>query len=78
MLCPSALDPSSGAHSNYLYFLQLVLTLWQCRAQRVSEHFPNSLGVDDFVHRLEIALYQFGFSGENSIGEPDSCGMPSL
>jgi hypothetical protein len=34
----------------------------------VSEQFPGSLGVDDFIHRLEIGLFSYGFSGENSIG----------
>ena len=30
---------------------------------------PAALGVDDFMQRLEIALYAFGFSNDNSIGE---------
>jgi len=34
----------------------------------VNESFPGSLGVDDFIHRLEIGLFSYGFSGENSIG----------
>jgi len=26
-------------------------------------------GVDDFLHRMEIALFAYGFNGDNSIGE---------
>ena len=39
------------------------------RAQRVSDHFPGALGVDDFMQRLEIALFAFGFDGDNTISE---------
>lgn len=35
------------------------------------EHCPSpaSAGVDDFLHRMEIALFAYGFNGDNSIGE---------
>lgn len=38
------------------------------RAGLITRHFPNAMGMDDFMHRVEIALYAFGFSGDNSIG----------
>jgi hypothetical protein len=38
------------------------------RTRVVTELFPEALGVDDFLHRLEIALFAFGFNGDNSIG----------
>jgi len=38
------------------------------RAKVVSDYFPTAIGIDDFLHRLEIALYAYGFSGDNSIG----------
>jgi hypothetical protein len=38
------------------------------RVKRVADHFPNVMGVDDFLNRLEIALFAYGFTGENSIG----------
>lgn len=31
--------------------------------------FPTSLGVDDFISRVEVALWGYGFRGDNSIGE---------
>ncbi|KAL4436568.1 hypothetical protein ABPG75_003707 [Micractinium tetrahymenae] len=36
----------------------------------VQKQFPEAIGADDFVQRVEMALHAFGFSGENSIGEP--------
>ena len=39
------------------------------RAKHVTDHFPGALGVDDFLSRVEIALFDLGFSGENSIGK---------
>lgn len=38
------------------------------RTRRVAQHFPTALGLDDFLNRLEIALFAYGFTGENSIG----------
>lgn len=38
------------------------------RTRVVSRHFPAAMGIDDFLHRLEIALYAYGFTGDNSIG----------
>ena len=40
-----------------------------CRHANVAGHFPSSLGVDDFMARVEVALSGFGFTGENSIGK---------
>lgn len=38
------------------------------RSAIVNKHFEGSLGADDFIQRVEMALYAFGFTGENSIG----------
>lgn len=40
-----------------------------CRTDTVNKSFPGSLLVDDFIHRLEIGLYSYGFTGDNSIGK---------
>ena len=41
------------------------------RARKVQEQFGNAMGADDFMQRVEMALYAFGFNGDNSIG---ACG----
>ncbi|KIZ00988.1 hypothetical protein MNEG_6976 [Monoraphidium neglectum] len=38
------------------------------RHELVLESFPNALGVDDFISRVEIALAAHGFRGDNAIG----------
>ncbi|KIY95506.1 hypothetical protein MNEG_12455 [Monoraphidium neglectum] len=38
------------------------------RHELVLAHFPTSLGVDDFISRVEVALSAHGFRGDNSIG----------
>ena len=38
------------------------------RTKVVVNHFNTAMGIDDFLHRLEIALYAYGFNGDNSIG----------
>jgi hypothetical protein len=38
------------------------------RAKVVTQHFNTALGMDDFMNRLEIALFAFGFHSDNSIG----------
>ena len=38
---------------------------------KVQEQFGNAMGADDFMQRVEMALYAFGFNGDNSIG---ACG----
>jgi hypothetical protein len=35
----------------------------------VRSHFATAVGADDFMQRLEVALFAFGFTGDNSIGE---------
>jgi hypothetical protein len=42
------------------------------RANAVQKHFDSALGADDFMQRVEMVLYAFGFTGDNSIGEPSS------
>lgn len=39
------------------------------RHQVVSQHFPSSMGADDFMARVEMALAAYGFTGDNAIGE---------
>ncbi|GAB4818999.1 hypothetical protein N2152v2_006045 [Parachlorella kessleri] len=43
------------------------------RAADVTRHFPSALGVDDFMSRLEIALFQHGFQNDNSIAMVNLC-----
>ncbi len=42
--------------------------LCAARANKVQEQFSNAMGADDFMQRVEMALYAFGFNGDNSIG----------
>ncbi len=50
----------------YQYTEQAYLT---ARTRRVAQYFPRALGLDDFLNRLEIALFAYGFTGENCIGK---------
>ncbi|KAL4426266.1 hypothetical protein ABPG77_009881 [Micractinium sp. CCAP 211/92] len=43
------------------------------RAAMVQKQFPEAIGADDFVQRVEMALHAFGFSGENSIAMVNLC-----
>jgi len=43
------------------------------RTKIVANEFPTALGIDDFLHRLEIALYAYGFNGDNSIAMVNLC-----
>ena len=43
------------------------------RAKAVQKHFETSLGMDDFMQRVEIALFAYGFTGDNSIGALPAC-----
>lgn len=43
------------------------------RHKMVLSHFSTALGVDDFISRLEIALFGYGFTGENSIAMTNLC-----
>lgn len=38
------------------------------RHKGISRHFPKAMGIDDFLYRMEIALFGYGFDGDNSIG----------
>ena len=58
-----------------LYAEQAYLT---ARARRVAKHFPTAIGVDDFLNRLEIALFAYGFTGDNSIGMAHQCSSLTL
>ena len=40
------------------------------KARPVLPYAPPPTGVDDFLHRMEIALFAYGFNGDNSIGAP--------
>ena len=35
----------------------------------MQKHFDGAMGADDFITRMEMALFAFGFTGDNSIGE---------
>ncbi|EFN53712.1 hypothetical protein CHLNCDRAFT_8957, partial [Chlorella variabilis] len=43
------------------------------RANAVQKHFESALGADDFMQRVEMALYAFGFTGDNSIAMVNLC-----
>lgn len=43
------------------------------RTRKVTTHFEAAIGIDDFLHRLEIALFAFGFNGDNSIAMVNLC-----
>lgn len=43
------------------------------RAEHVTKHFNTAMGVDDFMQRLEIALWGFGFQNDNSIAMVNLC-----
>ncbi len=44
------------------------LRVLEADAVQVMDLFPGSLAVDNFIARLEIALFAHGFSGGNSAG----------
>ena len=39
------------------------------RNRVVNKFFDGSIGVDDFMARVEMQLWSHGFTGENSIGD---------
>lgn len=43
------------------------------RQAEVRKFFPTAFHVDDFMHRLEIALYAYGFTGGNTIACTNLC-----
>ncbi|KAI7836363.1 hypothetical protein COHA_009756, partial [Chlorella ohadii] len=43
------------------------------RANKVQEQFASAMGADDFIQRVEMALYAFGFNGDNSIAMVNLC-----
>ncbi|PRW33647.1 low-CO2 inducible [Chlorella sorokiniana] len=43
------------------------------RVNKVQEQFGNAMGADDFMQRVEMALYAFGFNGDNSIAMVNLC-----
>ncbi|KAL4419735.1 hypothetical protein ABPG75_006833 [Micractinium tetrahymenae] len=43
------------------------------RAAQVQKHYESAIGADDFIQRVEMALYAFGFTGENSIAMVNLC-----
>ncbi|GBF88278.1 hypothetical protein Rsub_00990 [Raphidocelis subcapitata] len=48
-------------------------TYFTLRHEIVRSHFPTALGVEDFVSRVERALSQFGFNGNNAIAMTNLC-----
>ncbi|PSC69999.1 low-CO2 inducible [Micractinium conductrix] len=59
----AAVDVKESAEVEYL----------TARSAIVNKHFEGSLGADDFIQRVEMALYAFGFTGENSIAMVNLC-----
>ncbi len=45
----------------------------ECTRPQVAQHFPSSLGVDDFIARMEIALHAYGFQDSNTIACSNLC-----
>ena len=58
VLPASAAEPDELAEQAYL----------AARTRTVARHFGGALGVDDFLARLEVALFAYGFTGVNTIG----------
>lgn len=69
VLLSSCDEPSTAGMDSKLAKVYAEVSYLAGRAKKVTEHFDAALGVDDFLHRLEIALFAFGFTGDNSIGE---------
>ena len=61
----TGLQPLIGRQKVDMYAEQAYLT---ARTRRIAQHFPTAIGVDDFLNRLEVALFAYGFTGDNSIG----------
>mmetsp|Transcript_20930 Transcript_20930/g.54554 ORF Transcript_20930/g.54554 Transcript_20930/m.54554 type:complete len:482 (+) Transcript_20930:98-1543(+) len=43
------------------------------RMKAVQQHFPTALPVDDYMNRVELALSQLGFTGNNTIAMSNLC-----
>jgi len=43
------------------------------RTEMIQQHFEGALGVDDFMNRVEMALYQEGFDSENTLALVNLC-----
>lgn len=43
------------------------------RHRIILEHFPTSMGADDFMARVEMALAAYGFTGDNAIAMSNLC-----
>ncbi|CAG9467872.1 unnamed protein product [Pedinophyceae sp. YPF-701] len=43
------------------------------RYKTVRTHFPGSMGVEEFVAKSELALFGYGFTGDNSIALTNIC-----
>jgi len=82
----SAIEPESkrgsvaakaAAQGNYSKRLlstdQITTTYLSGRLRQVSQYFPDALGVDDFIARVEIALHAYGFHGSNTIACCNLC-----
>ena len=61
----TGVQPLIGRQKVDMYAEQAYLT---ARTRRIAQHFPTAIGVDDFLNRLEVALFAYGFTGDNSIG----------
>lgn len=43
------------------------------RTELVRQHFKNSIGMDDWLFRVENKLAEFGFTGDNTIAQTNFC-----
>ncbi|CAK0781496.1 hypothetical protein CVIRNUC_005388 [Coccomyxa viridis] len=66
----TGLQPLIGRQKVDMYAEQAYLT---ARTRRIAQHFPTAIGVDDFLNRLEVALFAYGFTGDNSIAMSNMC-----
>lgn len=50
----------------------------ELRREAVRSYFPDALAADDFLARVEVALYGHGFAPENTIGGCRPPGRPCI
>ena len=48
-------------------------TYYDKRTATINQHFPGSIGMDDWLFRIENKLGEFGFTGDNTIAQTNFC-----
>ena len=48
-------------------------TYYDKRTAIINQHFPGSIGMDDWLFRIENKLGEFGFTGDNTIAQTNFC-----